>query len=94
MLAQKEFVKVFETLVTRFPYMADPVKLNIHMKRKDILLFIQMAEIGLASPDLRGLLTEDMQKELRAVIREMLERGKLNEFLEGLQDLLGLKEKA
>jgi hypothetical protein len=95
MLAQKEFVKVFETLGTRFPWMSDPVKVNIHMKRKDVLLFIQMAEIGLASADLKGLIIGDIEKDVRAVLKDMMEKAQLNEFVEGLQDLLlGGKEKA
>jgi DUF438 domain-containing protein len=88
MLAQKDFVKVYETLVNRFPWMSDSVKLSIHMKRKDILLLTQMAERGLSSPDLNGLVNDETRQTLKTIVSEMLTKGDLNEFIDGLQDLL------
>ena len=93
MLEQKEFVKVFETFVVGLPWMCDPVKFSTHMRRKDVLLLNQMAEIGLASPELKGLLTGDIEKDVRAVLKDMMEKAQLNEFVEGLQGLLIGKER-
>ena len=88
MLAQKEFVKVYGTLGSRLPWLSDLVKVNIHLKRKDILLFTQMAERGLASPELNGVVDEETKQALMTVVGEMLVKGDLNEFINGLQDLL------
>lgn len=81
-------MKVYETLVNRFPWMSDSVKLSIHMKRKDILLLTQMAERGLSSPDLNGLVNDETRQTLKTIVSEMLTKGDLNEFIDGLQDLL------
>jgi hypothetical protein len=47
-----------------------------------------MAEVGLASADLKGLIIGDIEKDVRAVLKDMMEKAELNEFVEGLQDLL------
>lgn len=91
MLAQKDFVRVYETLVKEFPWMDDTVKITMHMKRKDVLLLTEMAQRGLAIPELRALVNDETKDVLETVIAEMLAKGNLNEFMNGVQNLLVVK---
>jgi len=91
MVAAKEFVRVFDTLVNRFPLMDEAVKVNIHLKRKDIVLLTELFERGLASAELNTLIGEDTRQSLRTAIDDLLSKAELKEFVAGLREFLAGK---
>ncbi len=89
-LSQKEFAKVYET-VLRSPGMEDVVKIDLRIKRKDILFLSQMVERGLVDPGAGGLFSDESVEWLKTTVSDILEKGKLKEFNEGLKELIGNK---
>jgi hypothetical protein len=91
MFAAKEFVRVFDTLVNRFPLMNESIKVSVHMKRKDIVLFTELFERALTSPELNSLISDETKQALKTTIDEILAKAELKEFVAGLKEFLGSK---
>ena len=91
MVPAKEYVRVFDTVVNRFPLMNEAVKVSVHLKRKDIVLLAELFERGLASSDLKTLIGEDTEQALRGTIEDLLAKAKLKEFVAGLKEFLAAK---
>ena len=91
MIAAKEFVRVYDTLVNRFPLMDETVKVSIHMKRKDIVLLTEVFERGLAGAELNALISEDTKQAMRTTIEDLLTKAELKEFVAGLKEFLNGK---
>jgi len=90
MLSQKEFAKVYETIL-RSPGMEDVVKIDLRIKRKDILFLSQVVERGLDDPDTGNLFSDESVEWLKTTVSDILQKGKLKEFSEGIKELAGSK---
>ena len=91
MLSQKEYEKVYEVVVLRSPWMDEVVKIDLRIKRKDILLLSQIIERGMTSQEANRLFSDGAAQGVITTVSELLEKGKLTEFSEGLKDLAGSK---
>ena len=89
MLTQKEFAKIYDT-VLQSPGMDEMVKLDLRMKRRDILLLSQIAETGIASQDTGALFSRETIEGVKSAVNEMMEKGKLIEFNERLKQLANM----
>lgn len=90
MLSQTDLTKVYETLLS-MPGMNEPVKIDMKLPRKQLLLLSSAIERGLAEiqrdegPSLLGLAPAETRDELQKVRVELLQKGGLAEMAEKLQ---------
>jgi hypothetical protein len=90
MLSKTDLTKVYETLLS-IPGMNEPVKIDLRMPRKQVLLLSKVIERGLAEngeetePSILSLASPEMRDELQNVIGELLGKGGLSEMAEKLR---------
>jgi hypothetical protein len=82
MLSAKEVAIVYETLLTS-PGMNDPVKIDLRIPRKNVLLLSKLIELGLSMKDekaegsLLSIVDATTLNELKGVADDMLTKGGL-----------------
>lgn len=90
MLSKTDLTKVYETLLS-IPGMNEPVKIDLKMPRKQVLLLSKVIERGLAEngeekePSILSLASPEMRGELQNVVGELLQKGGLSEMAEKLR---------
>lgn len=90
MLSKTDLTKLYETLLS-IPGMNEPVKIDLKLPRKQVLLLSKVIERGLVENDdekelsILSLASPEMRDELQNVIGELLGKGGLSEMAEKLR---------
>jgi hypothetical protein len=93
MIAKSEIVKIYETIMT-IPGMADEVKMNLKISRKNLLLLSKVIERGLSAKEtdekslsVLEIVSKETLEELSEIPAELLQRAGLTEMNERLKSL-------
>lgn len=92
MLSAKDVSLVFETLLSS-PGMSDPVKISLHIPRKNVLLLSMLLERGLsvkdesAQPGLWGMVDQSTLEAIQAIAGELLQKAGLTQMKDKLDAL-------
>lgn len=90
MLSKTELTRIYETLLS-IPGMNEPVKIEMKLPRKQVLLLSKVIERGLVEngeetePSLLRLATLETREELGKVVSDLLAKGGLTEMAEKLK---------
>ena len=90
MLSKTDLTRVYETLLS-IPGMNDPVKIDLKLPRKQVLLLSKVIERGLAQkegeegPSILSLAPPETRGELVKVAEDLLAKGGLTEMNEKLK---------
>jgi hypothetical protein len=90
MLSKTDLTKVYETLLS-IPGMNEPVKIDLKLPRKHVLLLTKVIERGLAEngadtePSVLSLASQEVREDLLNIVSELLGKGGLSELNEKLK---------
>ena len=92
MLSKTDLTKVYETLLS-IPGMNEPVKIDLKLPRKQVLVLSKVIERGLAEngeeaePSILSLTSPEVRDDLLNIVGELLAKGGLSELNEKLEAL-------